>query len=186
MVAGWLRQEGLQTVLHLTPRNATQNDSQISEHIQEFLFLPTVQPSPLPELCFLRCLSHETLFTHIFFTLQLKRPRLREAFSSIPLSHYPVWLSSEPQAPLLERQALRSPVLLTVITVSGPQQMLRKHLLTEPTQGEHGTRGPLGSSHVMLVVLEPFPWPPLPVSQVAGSDAKACAAVSPGLRSLKF
>lgn len=53
MVAGWLRQEGLQTVLHLTPLNATQSDSRISGHIQEFLFLPIVKPFPLTELSLL-------------------------------------------------------------------------------------------------------------------------------------
>lgn len=49
MVAGWLGQEGLQTVLRLAPLN----DSRISEHIQEFLFLPTDKPFPLPELSLL-------------------------------------------------------------------------------------------------------------------------------------
>lgn len=49
MVAGWLGQEGLQTVLRPAPLNTTLNDSWISEHNWEFLFLPTAKSFPLPE-----------------------------------------------------------------------------------------------------------------------------------------
>ena len=105
-------------MLHLTPLTATQHDSRISEHIQEILFLPTVKSFHFQNfLRFLSCLSHENLFTH---RLYLKCPHLWEAFSSTPLSHYPVWFSSEHRPPLLERQALGPPVLLTKTTVSGP------------------------------------------------------------------
>lgn len=105
-------------MLHLTPPTATQHDSQISEHIQEFLFLPTVKSFHFQNfLHFLSCLSHENLFTH---GLYLKCPHLWEAFSS---TLYPIILCGFPQStgPLsLSVKLLGPPVLLTVTTVSGP------------------------------------------------------------------